>query len=64
MRVKTSDTTAELTRLAKLEHERYLKACGEVLNGNPYDGDWLESLRAGVEKADAAMRASWVAVDG
>ena len=64
MRVKMSETTAELTRLSKLEHERFVKACEEVLNGNPYDGDWLEELRAGVEKADADLKASWVAVDG
>lgn len=51
MRVKMTDTTAELTRIAGLEHERYMKACQELLNGNPYDGDWLEQLHAATEKA-------------
>lgn len=64
MRLKMSDTTTELTRIAGLEHERFMNACREVLNGNPYDGDWLEQLRVAMEKADAAMKASWVPVDG
>lgn len=63
MRVKMTDTTAELTRIAGLEHERYMKACQELLNGNPYDGDWLEQLHAATEKADTAMKASWADVD-
>ena len=63
MRLKMSDTTTELTRLAGLEHERFMNACREVLNGNPYDGDWLEQLRVAMEKADDAMKASWVPVD-
>lgn len=64
MRLKMSDTTAELTRVAGLEHERFMNACREVLNGNPYDGDWLEQLRLAMEKADADMKASWTPVDG
>ena len=64
MRVKMSDDTAELTRLAGLEHERFMNACREVLNGNPYDGQWLETLRAAMQKADDAVKASWLDVDG
>lgn len=63
MRVKMSDATEELTRIAGLEHERYLSACREVLNGNPYDGKWLEQLRAAMQKSDDEVQASWVAVD-
>lgn len=62
MRVKMSETSAELTRVAGLEHERYIKACNELLNGNPYDGDWLSQLHTAMTKADEAMKASWVAV--
>ena len=63
MRIKMSDTTAELTRLAGLEHDRFMNACREVLNGNPYDADWIDQLQAAMRKADEAMRASWVDPD-
>ena len=62
-RIRSSETSADLTEKAEHAQQRFIEACREVLPGNPYDADWLDALRVAMEKAHADLRASWVAVD-